>query len=130
MVSIARGLIYIQAWLVLIFGALEIVFAASHIYLLSLLLIASVGFMEIAFAEQAVTMIQTITPDHLRGRVLSVYILFFDGSLPPGYLLMGWLSGLYGPAIAMLTGAVLCLIITGAGWLWHKTVENDMPAVR
>ena len=34
----------------LVFGVLEAMFAVSHIYLLSLVLIASVGFMETAFA--------------------------------------------------------------------------------
>ena len=73
----------------LVFGVLEAVFAVSHLYLLSLVLIASVGGAEIAFATLAITMLQTVAPDHLRGRVMSVCILFFDGSLPLGYLLMG-----------------------------------------
>ncbi|MDQ2885324.1 MAG: MFS transporter [Chloroflexota bacterium] len=104
----------------LLFGMLEVVFAVSHSYLLSLALIASIGFMETAFAFQAITMLQTVAPDHLRGRVMSVLVLFFDGSLPLGYMLMGWLSALYGASIAMLIGALLSLLIVGAGWLWRK----------
>jgi len=107
----------------LAFGALEAVFAVSHIYLLSLALIASVGFMETAFATQAMTALQTITPDHLSGRVMSVQVLFFDGSLPLGYLLMGWLSGLCGAPIAMLIGAFLSLVVAGAGWIWRTPAE-------
>lgn len=102
----------------LIFGALEALFAASGIYVLSIVLIASVGFMETDFAAQSMTALQTAAPDHLRGRVMSVQILFFDGSLPLGYLLMGWLSGLFGPAYAMFIGAFLCLLVTSAGWIW------------
>ncbi len=109
----------------LVFGVLEAVFAVSHIYLLSLVLIASVGFMEEAFAMQAMTTLQTVAPDHLSGRVMSVQILFFDGSLPLGYLLMGWLSGLFGAPIAMLTGALLSLIVAGAGWIWWKPAEKE-----
>lgn len=109
----------------LVFGVLEAVFAVSCIYLLSLVLIASVGFMETAFAAQAMTALQTVTPDHLSGRVMSVQVLFFDGSLPLGYLLMGWLSGLYGAPIAMLTGALLSLLVVGAGWMWRKPAEKD-----
>ena len=74
---------------ILVFGVLEVVFAVSHLYLLPLVLIASVGFAEEAFAMQAMTTLQTVAPDHLRGRVMSVQVLFFDGSLPLGYLLMG-----------------------------------------
>jgi MFS family permease len=101
----------------LLFGVLETVFAVSRIYLLSLVLIASVGFTEEAFAMQAITALQTVAPDHLSGRVMSVQVLFFDGSLPLGYLLMGWLSGLFGAPIAMLIGALLSLAVVGAGWM-------------
>jgi MFS family permease len=107
----------------LLFGVLEVVFAVSHIYLLSLVLIASVGFTETAFAAQAMTTLQTVAPDYLSGRVMSVQVLFFDGSLPLGYLLMGWLSGLFGAPIAMLIGALLSLAVVGAGWMWRKPVE-------
>jgi MFS family permease len=116
----------------LVFGVLEAVFAVSHIYLLSLVLIASVGFTETAFAVQAMTTLQTVAPDHMSGRVMSVQVLFFDGSLPLGYLLMGWLSGLYGAPSAMLTGALLSLVVAGAGWMWRKPAEQDgaEPAAR
>ena len=109
----------------LVFSVLEAAFAVSRIYLLSLVLIASVGFMEIAFAVQTMTTLQTVAPDHLRGRVMSVQVLFFDGSLPLGYLLMGWLSGLCGAPIALLIGALLSLLVAGAGWVWRKPAEKD-----
>ena len=112
----------------LVFGVLEAVFAVSHLYLLSLVLIASVGFTEETFAMQAMTTIQTVAPDHLSGRVMSVQVLFFDGSLPLGYLLMGWLSGLFGAPIALLTGALLSLLVAGAGWMWRKPAEKNVAA--
>jgi MFS family permease len=95
----------------LVFGVLLAVFAVSHIYLLSVVLIASVGFVETAFAQLSITTLQTVAPDHLRGRVTSVQVLFFDGSVPLGYLLMGWLSGLCGASIALLIGALLSLLV-------------------
>ncbi len=112
----------------LVFGVLEAVFAVSHLYLLSLVLIASVGFTEETFAMQAMTTIQTVAPDHLSGRVMSVQVLFFDGSLPLGYLLMGWLSGLFGAPIALLAGALLSLLVAGAGWMWRKPAEKNVAA--
>jgi MFS family permease len=112
----------------LVFGVLEVVFAVSHLYLLSLVLIASIGFAETAFAQLSITMLQTVAPDHLRGRVMSVYVLFFDGSVPLGYLLAGWLSGLYGASIALLICALLSLLVTGAGWMWRHPAEKDVAA--
>jgi MFS family permease len=108
----------------LAFAVLEAAFAISRLYPLSIALIAGVGYMENAFATQALTMLQAIPPNHLRGRVMSVSVLFFDGSVPPGYLLMGWLSSSYGPSIALLIGALLCLVVAGAGWLWLKPAEK------
>jgi len=39
---------------------------------------------------------------------------------------MGWLSGLYGAPIAMLTGALLSLLVAGAGWMWRKPAEKGL----
>jgi MFS family permease len=110
----------------LAFGMLEVLFAASRLYLLSLVLIASIGFMENTFATQAITTLQAVTPDYLLGRVMSVQMLFFDGSLPLGYLLIGWLAGLYGAPRALLCGALLCLLVTTVGWLCRKPAERDL----
>ena len=110
----------------LAFGVLEAFFAVSHIYLLSLGLIAGVGFAETVFGALAITTLQTVTPDHLRGRVVSVYILFFTGSIPPGYLLAGWLSGLFGVSTGLLICALLCLMVAGAGWMWRKPAEKNV----
>lgn len=109
----------------LVFGILEAVFAISRIYLLSLVLIASICFAEEAFGTQAMTALQTVVPDHLRGRATSVQVLFFDGSLPLGYLLVGWLSGLYGAPITLLICAFFSLLVTGAGWIWHKAAQIE-----
>lgn len=109
---------------ILVFALLEAIFALSRIYPLSLALIASVGFTEETFAMQSMAQLQIVTPDHLRGRIMSVQALFFDGSLPLGYLLMGWLSDLYRPSTALLIGALLSLLVAIAGWIWHKSIQN------
>jgi len=116
----------------LVFGVMEALFAVSRVYPLSLALIASVGGAEEIFAMLAVTMLQTVAPDHLRGRVMSVCILFFDGSLPLGYLLMGWLSGRYGAPSALLIGALLSLLVVGAGWVWQRgqSAERESASAR
>ena len=109
----------------LVFGILEVAFAVSQIYLLSLILIASIGAAETIFGAFTITTLQTVAPDHLRGRVISIYILFFTGSAPLGFLLAGWLSSLYGTSIALLICAFLVLIITVAGWIWHRQAEKS-----
>lgn len=109
----------------LIFGVVEAMFAVVHIYVLSLLLIAAVGFAESVFAAQAITALQILTPDHLRGRVVSVQVLSFDGSLPLGSLLMGWLSHLYGASSALLIGALLSILVAAVGWAVRQPAERN-----
>jgi len=112
----------------LIFSVAEILFALSPIYLLSLVLIASVGFAQIAFSAVANTTLQTITPAHLRGRVMSVYMMVFAGSTPLGNLFIGGLAHLYSAPIALLAGGVLSLLAAVAGWIWRKPAEKDLTS--
>jgi MFS family permease len=117
----------------LAFSVLVAAFAISQLYLLSIALIAGLGFAEGVFGAQAITMLQTLAPDHLRGRVASVYIFFFTGSLPLGHLLTGWLSGLYGAPIALLICAGFCLLVVGTGWMSlgsNQLIHKDVPTVR
>lgn len=104
------------------FAAFELAFADSRLYLLSLALLVGIGFMEEAFVTLAMTSIQLTTPDELQGRVMSVNVVFLDGTVPPGYLLMGGLSSAYGAPTAMMLGAVGALVVVGAGWVWRQTV--------
>jgi MFS family permease len=90
------------------------------------LLIASVCVTETIFGALSITILQTVAPDHLRGRVISVYIFFFTGSLPLGYLVAGWLSNLFGVSTGLLFCAFLCLLIVGTGWMWRKPAEKDV----
>ncbi len=110
----------------LVFCGLLAIFAISPSYPLSLVLIATVGAAQIAFTTVANTTLQTVAPDHLRGRVMSVYLLFFAGSIPLGNLLVGWLSSLYGASIALLICAILSIIVAIAGWVWRKPAEKDL----
>ncbi|GAC1456248.1 MAG: MFS transporter [Ktedonobacteraceae bacterium] len=109
----------------MVFSILEAFFALSHLYLLSVVLIAAVGFTQITFSATANTTLQTVTPDHLRGRVMSVYMLVFAGSVPLGNLLTGGLAHLYGAPISLLVGAGLSFIAAFAGWILRTPAEKS-----
>jgi MFS family permease len=110
----------------IVFCVLEMLFAISHWYLLSLVLIACVGFAQIAFSAISNTTLQTVTPDHLRGRIMSVYMLVFTGSIPLGNLLIGGLVSLFNAPIALLICGGLSLIAAVAGWIFRKPAEKDI----
>ena len=109
-----------------LFCILEAFFALSQTYLLSIVLIASVGFAQIAFAAIANTTLQTVTPDHLRGRIMSVYMLVFAGSIPLGNLFTGGLAHFFGAPIALLAGAGLSFIAAIGGWFFRASAEKSI----
>ena len=110
----------------LVFSVLEVLFSLSHLYVLSLILIAAVGFAMIAFSANSNTALQTVTPDHLRGRVMSVYMVVFAGSVPLGNLFTGGLAHLYGAPISLLIGACLSLVAAIVGWILRSPAEKSL----
>ncbi len=108
------------------FCVLEALFAISPWYFLSLILIASVGFAQIAFSAIANTTLQTVAPDHLRGRIMSVYMLVFAGSIPLGNLFTGGLAHLFGAPITLLIEAGLSFIAATTGWLLRASAEKSI----
>jgi MFS family permease len=110
----------------LIFSVLEALFALSHWYMLSLLLIAAVGFAQVVFTTIANTTLQTVTPDYLRGRIMSVYMLVFVGSNPVGNLFTGGLAHLFGSSISLLVGAGLSLTAAIVGSALRAPAEKSI----
>ncbi len=88
------------------FGLGLILFASSSHLWLSLLVLPLVGSGFMVPMAAVNTLLQTIAPDHLRGRVMSLYFMMIMGAAPVGSLL----SGLLAPSI----GAPLTVALTGA----------------
>lgn len=65
-------------------------------------------------------------PDRLRGRVVSVYMFVFAGSVPFGNFFTGGLAHLAGAPVALLAGASISLVAAIAGWLLRALAEKDL----
>ncbi len=101
-----------------IFSVALSAFALSSIFPLSLLMLAVVGWAMISLNATTNTVVQTTTPDHLRGRVMSVYALLFLGIAPAGALLAGYLTDLWGAPVALLINGIICGLTVFAVWRW------------
>jgi MFS family permease len=68
-----------------------------------------VGFALILVFNLANAVVQSLVPDALRGRVMSIYSLTFFGSLPIGSLLIGWTAARLGEpgTVAVFAGVTL-----------------------
>ena len=110
-------------WIVggaLLTGVLLVVFAVSRSFAISLVALFGVGAGAIGMAATANTVIQTTVPDHLRGRVVSVYLTVFAGSTPIGGLLFGALASAFGIATSVAIGGVLSTLVGAGGFVWLR----------
>ncbi len=93
-----------------LFGIMIILFSLSTTLELSLLLMVFAGFsMMVQFASSN-TIIQTITEDEMRGRVLSFYTMSFLGMAPLGSLIAGAIASKIGAPQTLIGGGIICLI--------------------
>ncbi len=98
--------------------------AASQWFLVTLLFLFLLGIANTAFAATANTSLQLATPDYLRGRVMSLYMLLFAGSTPIGGFLTGYMAEHLGVSTAIGINAGACGIGVAAGLLYffsHRT---------
>ena len=125
----ARPLAFIVTTFTL-YAALLAAFAASSVYSLSLLLLVGLNATMSAYASATNTTIQSIVPDALRGRVMSLYILAFFGTAPLGGLLIGSLASALGAQAAVLVCAAVCGVGGLAAWATGRGVarQNYLPA--
>jgi hypothetical protein len=66
------------------------------------------------------------TPDELRGRVVSLYMLLFAGSTPIGGYLLGLLSEEIGTQNAIGLFALLCGVGVAMGGLYYVLHRSDV----
>ena len=94
--------------------------AVRHFWIAAAAL-AVMGFAQIFFMASCNTTVQVTAPDHLRGRVMSLYALVFVGVHPFGALLAGGMAEKWGVGAACLWGGGmgLCLVLALA-LLWRR----------
>ena len=89
-----------------------IVFALYKELPVSLIMLVILGWAFMAVVNNTNAMIQSWVPDELRGRVMSVHVWVFMGSLPIGSLLAGAMAERLGEPAAILINGSILLVIT------------------
>jgi len=82
----------------------------------ALLVLMAAGWAFMSLFNMLNTLIQSIVPDDLRGRVLSIYSLSFFGLVPLGSLLAGSAASLVGEPLTVLASGVVLLLFGVALW--------------
>jgi MFS family permease len=100
------------------FGAALIAFACSRSLWLSIAVLIPVGFFIMIEMGASNTLIQSMVPDRLRGRVMSVYSMMFMGMAPIGSLAAGAAAGKIGAPATIVASGAICM--AGAALFWVR----------
>jgi MFS family permease len=93
-----------------VFGGALIIFSLSNVFWLSMLILPVVGIGMMIQITSSNTLLQTLTDDDKRGRVMSLYSMAFMGMVPLGSLLTGFMADHIGVPLTVLFGGVCCII--------------------
>jgi len=105
------------------FGVFLMMFAYSRVFWASAALLIPVGMFMMVQMASTNTLIQSMVPDRLRGRVMSVYSMMMMGMAPLGALLAGALSNRIGAQLTVAIGGFCSML----GSVWFRT---RLPEIR
>jgi len=126
--TIGRSSLQVMLVAAMVFGVLLLATAAVPWFLAALALLVLVGYCSLLFTSSANTLLQLASPDHLRGRVMSVYSMVFTGTAPFGALMMGWLASVTPIRVALGIAGSVCLMVPIGALLFVRGRERAEAA--
>jgi MFS family permease len=109
------------------FGVLLVIFSQARALWLAIAILIPMGMASMIQFTSTNTLIQTMTPDALRGRVMAIWFMIFMGFAPVGSVIAGVVTTAYGPGIFMAVGGLACTLgaIGFARWSWTRRPFGD-----
>lgn len=112
-----EGLEKVISMAVTLFGVSLSAFSLSSTPWLSFSLISIVGFGMVLAISSCNTLLQTLVDDHMRVRVMSLYVMSLIGIGPLGSLLAGAAARFAGAPATFFVGGLICAAV---GWRFGK----------
>ena len=114
-------------------GVFTLLLAVMPTYPTFMVMTIPVGLCVLTLLTSANQTVQMTTEPSMRGRVLSIYMMFFLGSTPVGAPLIGWVADAWGPRIAIAVGglsAVLTALVAAAWSYRHWNLSLHYSSTR
>jgi len=104
------------------FGVLLVLFSQARELWLAIAILVPMGMASMIQLTATSTLIQTMTPDALRGRVMAIWFMIFMGCAPVGSVIAGSVATALGPCLVIAAGGALCALgaIGFAGLVAHS----------
>jgi MFS family permease len=118
----SRWRILLTAGLALAAGNIGVVLSGS--YAIALLCFAVQGWGMVTFNASSNTLVQTITPQRLRGRIMSLYALVLLGLMPAGGLVLGAIADELSSAAALAIGGTAYGLIVVVGFAFSRSLRR------
>jgi predicted MFS family arabinose efflux permease len=100
-------------------------FALSQSVALSCLILFLTGIGLMTVFANVNSLVQLITPNEMRGRVMSVYNSAFRGGMPMGNLLTGWLVPMFTAPVVLAVNGFMLLVLA----LYFLLVQRKVAAL-
>jgi MFS family permease len=117
-----------KGWFVLggaiMFGLCIIGFGLSSRLKLSLMFLFGVGFSLVVSVALINTLLQKLVTDQMRGRVMSMFILSFIGTLPIGNIIAGAASNHFGPQRTLAVGGFIVTTVATTVSIVNKRLRE------
>jgi MFS family permease len=107
------------------FGASVLVLAPLTTVAGAAALLFAAGVFFILWNSNTQSILQLTAPDHLRGRVLSLFLFAFAGLAPLGGLFAGWLAHAGGTRLAFAAAGTAGLAMAALGW-WKSPFREPV----
>ncbi len=112
------------------FGVLVLLLAPVQNAYFAGLILVGIGVSFTLFTANANALIQLAAPDHLRGRLIGIYLFAFLGLAPVGGLFAGWLAEVGGTRLAFAVAGVVSLASIVVANAWRPRAEPVLSHAR
>jgi len=117
-----------KGWLVLsgaiLFGLCIMGFGLSNRLMFSLFFLFGLGFAIVVSIALTNTLLQKLVTDEMRGRVMSMFILSFMGTVPIGNIAAGTASTHFGPQYTLAVGGLVVTVVATSVWIFNKRLRE------